>query len=63
MALKQPPFKSERREAEWQAKNQNLVAERFEQGRAAAKLGEGTVARAARDRAAQTGASPMITIR
>ena len=63
MVMKPPPFKSERQEAEWWAKNQNLVADRFEQAGAAAKLGEGTVARIARERAAQTGASPTITIR
>jgi predicted DNA binding CopG/RHH family protein len=42
------------------AKNQNLIADRFEQAKAAGKLGKGTVARAAGE---QTGASPTITIR
>jgi len=63
MAKQQPPFKTEAREAEWWAKNQNLVADRLEQARAAGKLGKGTVARLARERASQSGASPTITIR
>ncbi|MSV31207.1 MAG: hypothetical protein EXQ57_01675 [Bryobacterales bacterium] len=62
MATKQPPFKTENQEAEWWKKIQNLVADRFEQA-AAAKLGKGTVAQAARERAAQSGAAPTITIR
>ena len=48
MAKKQPPFKTEAQEAEWWAKNQNLIADRFEQAKAAGKLGKGTVARVAR---------------
>ena len=60
MAKKQPPFKTEAQEAEWWAKNQNLIADRFEHAKAACKLGNGTVARVARERA---GASPTITIR
>ena len=36
MAKKQPPFKTETQEAEWWAKNQNLIADRFEQAKAAA---------------------------
>jgi predicted DNA binding CopG/RHH family protein len=60
MTKKQPPFKTEAQEAEWWAKNQNLIADRFEQANAAGKLGKGTVARVARERA---GASPTITIR
>ncbi len=63
MAKKQPPFKTEVQEAEWWAKNQNLIADRFEQAKAADKLGKGTVARVARERASQAGASPTITIR
>jgi hypothetical protein len=47
MAKKQPPFKTEAKEAEWWAENQN----------------RGTVARVARERASQAGASPTITIR
>ena len=62
MATTHPPFKSESQEADWWEKNQNLVADRFEQA-AAATLGKGTVAQLARERAAQTGASPTITIR
>jgi hypothetical protein len=56
-------FESETQEAEWWPKNQELIAERFEQGKAAGKLGKGTVARIARFRASQTGPSPTITIR
>ena len=48
MGKKQPPFKTEAQEAEWWAKNQDLVANRFEQAKAAGKLGKGTVARVAR---------------
>jgi predicted DNA binding CopG/RHH family protein len=57
---KQPRFKTEEEEAEWWAKNQELIADRFEEARAGGKLGKGTVARLARERA---GASPTITIR
>lgn len=63
MAKKQPHFKTETQEAEWWAKNQDLIANRFEQARASGKLGKGTVARVAGERAKQTGASPTITIR
>ena len=62
-AKKQPPFKTEAKEAEWWAKNQELIANRFEQAKAAGKLGKGTVARVARERASEAGASPTITIR
>ena len=55
MAKKQPPFKTEAQEAEWWSKNQNLIADRFEQAKAAGKLGKGTVARVARERAHQGG--------
>jgi predicted DNA binding CopG/RHH family protein len=61
MAKKQPSFKTEAQEAEWWAKNQNLIADRFERAKDAGKLGKGTVARVAHERAA--GASPTITIR
>jgi predicted DNA binding CopG/RHH family protein len=44
-------------------KNQDLIANRFEQARASGKLGKGTVARVAGERAKQAGASPTITIR
>jgi predicted DNA binding CopG/RHH family protein len=40
-----------------------LIADRFEQAKSAGKLGKGTVAQIARERASQTGASPTITIR
>jgi predicted DNA binding CopG/RHH family protein len=63
MARKQPPFSTETQEAEWWAKNQNLIADRFRQVKAAGKLGKGTVARVARERVSQAGASPTITIR
>ena len=63
MAKKQPPFKTETQEAEWWAKNQNLIADRFEQAKVAGKLGKGTVARVARERASRAGESPTITIR
>lgn len=56
-------FESETQEAEWWAKNQELIAERFEQAKTTGKLGSGTVARVARERASQTGGSPTITIR
>ena len=63
MAKKQPRFQTEKKEAEWWAKNQNLIANRFEQAKAAGKLGKGTVARIAGERASQAGPSPTITIR
>src|SRR5437868_15029744 len=63
MAKKQPPFKTEAEEAEWWAKNQDLIANRFEQAKDAGKLGKGTVARVARERARQAGPAPTITIR
>ena len=64
MAKKKPRFETETQEAEWWAKkNQNLIADRFEKAKATGKLGKGTVARVARERASQTGASPTITIR
>jgi hypothetical protein len=55
MAKKQPPFKTEAQEAEWWAKNQDLIANRFEQAKAAGKLGKGPVARVARERASEGG--------
>ena len=57
---KQLRFKTETEEAEWWAKNQELIADRFEEANPMGKLGKGTVARVARERA---GASPTITIR
>ncbi len=57
---KQPHFKTEAEEAEWWAKNQELIADRFEEAKATGKIGRGTVVRLARERA---GASPTITIR
>ena len=64
MALKkQPPFKTETQEADWWARNQELIADRFDEAKAAGKLGKGTVARLAGERASQNGPSPTITIR
>ncbi len=63
MAKKRKPFKTETQEAEWWAKNQNLIADAFGEAKATGKLGEGTVARVARQRALQAGTSPTITIR
>jgi predicted DNA binding CopG/RHH family protein/uncharacterized DUF497 family protein len=63
MAKKRPHFKNETQEAEWWPKNQDLIANRLEQARSSGKLGKGTVARVAGERAKQAGASPTITIR
>jgi predicted DNA binding CopG/RHH family protein len=64
MATNKPlHFKSEAEEAEWWAKNQEFIAERFEKAKTAGKLGKGTVAQVARDRASQSQSSPTITIR
>jgi len=60
---KHPHFETEAQEAEWWAKNQELIANRFEEAKATGKLGKGTVARVARERASRAGASPTITIR
>src|ERR1700722_4031043 len=51
MAKKHPPSKTEALEAACWAKSQNLIADRFEQAKAAGKLRKGTVARIARERA------------
>lgn len=56
-------FATEAEEADWWFKNQELIADRFEQAAKEGKLGTGTVARISRERAAQAGASPTITIR
>ena len=63
MTKKQSHFETETQEAEWWAKNQDLIADRFEQAKTAGKLGKGTVARIANERIKQTGASPTVTIR
>ena len=63
MAKKQMHFKTETQEAEWWAKNQDLIANRFEQARDSGNLGRGTVTSVADERAKQAGASPTITIR
>ena len=56
-------FETEAQEVDWYAKNQDLIADRFEQAESEGKLGKGTVARISRERANQSGASPTITIR
>jgi predicted DNA binding CopG/RHH family protein len=58
-----PHFKTETQEAKWWAKNQDFIADRFEQAKAEGKLGHGTVAKLARERALKAGPSPTITIR
>jgi predicted DNA binding CopG/RHH family protein len=65
MAAKKIPARSrsEAQEAEWWAKNQDYIAERFEEAKATGTLGRGSVARLARKRAASAGPSPTITIR
>ena len=64
MANRKPPrIKSEAQEAEWWAKSQDFIADRFDQAKAMGTLGKGTVARLARDQARQSGPSPTITIR
>jgi predicted DNA binding CopG/RHH family protein len=63
MDKKQPHFETETQEAEWWAKNQDLILDRFKQAKALGNLGKGTVARVAGERAKQAGASPTITIR
>ena len=57
---KQARFKTEADEAKWWSENQELIANRFEQAKAAGKLGKGTVVRMAQERSQ---ASPTITIR
>jgi hypothetical protein len=65
MAAKKMParFRGEGQEAEWWAKNQDYIAERFEQAKAAGTLGKGSVVRLARGQASSAGPSPTITIR
>src|SRR5688500_9497884 len=57
---KQPRFKTEAEEAKWWSDNQELIADRFEQAKAAGTLGKGTVARIAQETG---GPSPTVTIR
>ena len=59
----QAPFKTEAQEADWWSKHQGLIADRFKQAKASGKLGTGTVAKVARERAIQSVAAPTITIR
>jgi hypothetical protein len=54
-ANKNPILKTEAQEAEWWSKNQNLIANRFEEAKSAGNLGNGTVVRVARERASQGG--------
>ena len=56
-----PKFKSEAAEAAWWAKSQDLIAANFEKAAVSGRLGRGTAARLARQRA--SAASPTITIR
>jgi predicted DNA binding CopG/RHH family protein len=63
MAGKQPHFETETQEAEWWANNQDLILSHFQQAKALGKLGKGTVARVAGERAKQAGAAPTIPIR
>jgi predicted DNA binding CopG/RHH family protein len=60
---KLPKFKNEAEEADWWVRNEDFIAERFELAQKAGRLGTGTVAKLARERTAQAGASPTITIR
>ena len=60
---KKPHFKHEAQEAAWWENNQDLVADHFAQAKAEGKLGQGTVARLAQERANRSGPSPTITIR
>ena len=62
MGKEQPQFKTETQEAESWANNQDIIADRFEQAKTAGKLGKGTVARIAGERAKQAGASPKPLI-
>ena len=47
---KQPKFETEAQESEWWAQNQNFIADRFEEAKAADKLAKGSVARFASSR-------------
>jgi predicted DNA binding CopG/RHH family protein len=50
-------------EAKWWAAHQRQIVDRFEQAKSSGKLGKGTVACVARERASHAGPSPTITIR
>jgi hypothetical protein len=63
MPDKPPHFDNEAQEAAWWFENQGFALEQFRKAKAAGTLGRGTVARLARERAAQAGTSPTITIR
>jgi predicted DNA binding CopG/RHH family protein len=60
---RQPKFETEAEEADWWPKNQDLIADKFEEAAAAGKLGKGTVAQSAREKGARSGSSPTVTIR
>lgn len=55
---KQSRFKDEADEAKWWSDNQELIADRFEQAKAAGKLRRGTVARVAQERDVTDGHDP-----
>jgi predicted DNA binding CopG/RHH family protein len=63
MPDKPPHFKDEAEEANWWFENQGFALEQFRKAKAEGRLQRGMVARLARERAAQAGASPTITIR
>ena|SRR5438874_7196567 len=65
MGTKKMPvrFRSEKQEADWWAKNQDYIAQRFQEAKATGALGRGSVARLARQKATAAGPSPTITIR
>jgi len=57
---KLPRFDNEAEEAEWWAKQQDFISDKFDEARIKQKLGSGTVAKLAQER---SGASPTVTIR
>jgi predicted DNA binding CopG/RHH family protein len=65
MAIKkQPLFKTETQEADWWARNQELIADRFDEAKVSGKLRQGELSPAPpANAAAKPGASPTITIR
>ena len=65
MAPKKAPgrFRDESQEADWWANNQDYVAKRLKEAKAAGTLRRGSVAQLARQRAIAAGPSPTITIR
>jgi hypothetical protein len=57
MATKKMParFRSEKQEADWWAKNQDYIAQRFQGAKATGALAKGSVARLARQKATAVG--------